>query len=88
VFAAIGAKALLLLYIWMRSAIACGRLSVSKGYTERAGLGTGVLISFVGLIVWLLMPAKADADWHTHKPWQRRHKPTEAEMSGSAAAGL
>jgi hypothetical protein len=61
VFAAeVGAKAFYLLMIWLASAIACSELSKRKGYGEKVGLGTGLILSFVGLIVWIVMPRKKD----------------------------
>jgi hypothetical protein len=88
VLAAIGARALLLVYIWLASAIAASALSRSKGYGEKPGLGTGLLLSFIGPIIWLFVPAKDEtAEWHERKPWQRRHKPRESEMAGSAESG-
>ena len=82
VIAALGYKALILMYIWLGSAIIAASLSRSKGYGEKPGLGTGMLLSFVGPIIWLFVPPKDNtAEWHTRKPWQPRHKPTEAEMS-------
>ena len=86
--AEIGAKALYLVYIWLLSAITAAELSRSKGYGEKAGLGTGLLLSLLGPIIWLAIPPKDEnAEWHERKPWQRRHKPREAEMAGDAAAG-
>ena len=86
VFAAIGAKALYLCYIWLLSAIVAAELSRSKGYGEKAGLGTGLLLSILGAIIWLVIPPKDEtAEWHERKPWQRRQKPREAEMAGDAA---
>jgi hypothetical protein len=63
VYAAIGAKALYLLYAWLASCIAASYLSERKGYGEKAGLGTGMLLSVVGVIVWLLWPARPDSRW-------------------------
>lgn len=86
VLAAIGAKALYLVYIWLLSAIAASELSRSKGYGEKAGLGTGLLLSVLGPLIWLVIPPKdATAEWNERKPWQKRRKPREAEMSGDAA---
>ena len=85
IFAALGANALLLLFIWLASAVVSGELARSKGYAEKAGLGTGLLLSILGPIIWLAIPAKDEsAEWHDRKPWQRRQKPREAEMSGDA----
>jgi hypothetical protein len=86
VLAEIGAKALYLLYMRLISAISASELSRSKGYGEKAGLGTGLLLSLLGAIIWLIIPPKDEnAEWHERKPWQRRHKPREAEMAGDAA---
>ena len=88
VLAAVGAKALFLCYIWLLSAIISSELSRSKGYGEKTGLGTGLLLSILGPLIWLAIPPKdATAEWHERKPWQRRQKPREAEMTGDAAAG-
>ena len=86
VLAAIGAKALYLCYLWLLSAITAAELSRSKGYGEKAGLGTGLILTVLGPLIWLVIPPKdATAEWHERKPWQRRHKPREAEMAGEAA---
>ncbi len=82
VIAALGYKALILMYIWLGSAIIASLLSRSKGYGEKPGLGTGMLLTVLGPIIWLFVPPKDEtAEWHTRKPWQKRHKPTESEMS-------
>jgi hypothetical protein len=59
----VGAKAFYLLMVWLASAIAASELSNRKGYGEKWGLGTGLLLSFVGLIIWILVPARADSPW-------------------------
>ena len=88
IVAAIGYKALLLLYLWLLSAIAASILSKSKGYGEKTGLGTGLLLSALGPIIWLFVPPRDElAEWHTRKPWQRRKKPQESEMAGSSSSG-
>jgi hypothetical protein len=86
VFAAVGAKALWLVYLWLLSAIVAQEFSRSKGYGEKVGLGTGLLLSALGALIWLFVPPKDEtAEWHHRKPWQRRRKPREAEMAGEAA---
>jgi hypothetical protein len=86
VFADIGATALWLCYIWLLSAITASELSRSKGYGEKIGLGTGLILSVLGPLIWLAMPPRdSTAEWNERKPWQRRQKPREAEMSGDAA---
>jgi hypothetical protein len=62
-FGDIGAIALLLLYVWLLSAIGASQLSRLKGYGEKPGLGTGLVLSVVGLIIWLFWPSKKDSRW-------------------------
>jgi len=59
----IGAKALYLLFLWLISAAAASWMSERKGYGERVGLTLGLLLSVVGLLVVLLMPAHPDSKW-------------------------
>ena len=63
VLALIGVKALYLLFIWLASSIIASQLSLRKGYGEKAGLATGLLMSAVAIVVWLVWPAKADSRW-------------------------
>jgi MFS family permease len=68
VLALIGWKALLYLFIWLAACIVASYLSDRKGYGEKAGLATGLLLTFVGAIIWLLWPPKADSDWKRFGP--------------------
>lgn len=61
--AVIGSAALWLAYLWLASAIVASYLSARKGYGEKMGLAFGLLLSVVGVVVWLLWPAKADSRW-------------------------
>ena len=63
VIAALEGWAFWLLYLWLASAIAASILSQKKGYGEKFGLGTGLLLSAIGVLVWLLIPAKPGSDW-------------------------
>jgi hypothetical protein len=63
VLAVIGSAALWLAYLWLASAIVASYLSARKGYGEKIGLAFGLLLSVVGVVVWLLWPAKADSRW-------------------------
>ena len=72
--AQVGAKAFYLLYLWLASAIAASELSKRKGYGERWGLGTGLLLSVIGLVVWLFVPAREHSSW---KPRRERKKAAE-----------
>ena len=65
VIALIGVKALYLLFIWLASAIVGAYLSERKGYGEKPGLATGLILTAVGMLVWLVVPAKPDSKWKT-----------------------
>jgi hypothetical protein len=69
VIALIGAKALYLMYAWLASAIAGAWLSNRKGYGEKPGLATGLLLSALGPLIWLVWPAKADSPWKILGPF-------------------
>ena len=68
VLAVIGVKALYLTYAWLLSAIVASYLSSRKGYGERAGLASGLLLTVVGVLIWLVWPAKADSRWKLQGP--------------------
>ena len=61
--AVIGARALWLTYLWLASAIAASYLSSRKGYGEKLGLAFGLLLTVIGVLIWLVWPAKADSRW-------------------------
>jgi hypothetical protein len=63
ILGAFGVKAFYLLYLWLASAWAASWLSERKGYGEKWGLGTGLLLSVIGVIVWLLVPARPLSAW-------------------------
>jgi hypothetical protein len=60
ILADLGVKAFYLLYLWLASAWIASELSRRKGYGEKWGLGSGLLLSVVGVIVWLIGRAKAE----------------------------
>jgi hypothetical protein len=62
-FAVIGAGALWLTYLWLAAAIVASYLSARKGYGEKLGLAFGLLLSVVGVLIWLIWPAKPDSRW-------------------------
>ena len=72
VFALIGADALYFLFAWLASAIAASWLSDRKGYGERPGLATGLLLSAIGVLVWLVWPARRDSRWKVQGAIPRR----------------
>jgi hypothetical protein len=77
VFALLGPTALYLLFIWLASAIAGSWLSHRKGYGERPGLASGLLLTFVGALIWLFWPARANSRWKLEGPIPKRHKADE-----------
>jgi hypothetical protein len=77
--AVIGAKALWLLYAWLASAIVASYLSQRKGYGDKIGLAFGLLLSVVGVVIWLIWPARADSRWKLQGPFGSGGK-TVAEL--------
>lgn len=69
----IGAKALYLLFLWLISAAAGSWLSDRKGYGERVGLTLGLLLSIVGLLVVLVLPARPGSRWKVDG-WRPRRR--------------
>jgi hypothetical protein len=86
IIAVIGAKALYLTYGWLLSAIVASYLSSRKGYGEKAGLASGLLLTVVGVLIWLLWPAKPDSRWKLQGPIGTRGK-TVAEARAERHAG-
>jgi hypothetical protein len=74
-YAAIGAKALYLLFIWLLSAAAASWLSERKGYGERVGLTFGLILSAAGLLIVLLLPGRPNSKWKIDGPIPRRKRP-------------
>jgi hypothetical protein len=70
-FALMGAAALWFLYLWLASTAIAGWLAARKGYNEKAGLATGLCTSAVGVIIWLIVPAKPDSKWKRVGPFGR-----------------
>jgi hypothetical protein len=69
----VGVLALYLLFIWLASAILGSYMSARKGYGEKAGLASGLLLSVLGAVLWVAIPAKPGSDWRVVGPfpWQR-----------------
>jgi hypothetical protein len=74
VFALLGAGALWLTYLWLASAIVCAYLAHRKGYGERPGLAAGLLLNVIGIVVWLVWPAKPESLWKTVGPFGSKVK--------------
>jgi hypothetical protein len=79
VIAAIGAKALYLLYAWLASGIVATYLSERKGYGPKLGLAAGLLLSVIGVLIMLVVPARRDSRWKLQGPFGRGEGKTVAE---------
>jgi hypothetical protein len=77
--AAIGAKALYLLFIWLLSAAGAAWLAERKGYTERVGLTFGLILSLIGLVIVLLLPSRPGSTWKLEGPIPRRSNKPPAD---------
>jgi hypothetical protein len=84
IFALLGSTALWLLYAWLLSAIIASYLSGRKGYGERVGLACGLLLNFVGVIIWLIVPPRQESLWKKVGPWGRGG-PKDLDATASAA---
>ncbi|HEV7492610.1 hypothetical protein [Baekduia sp.] len=82
IVAAIGVKAFYLLYIWLVSAWVASWLSNRKGYGEKWGLGTGLLLSAIGVLIWLVVPAKTTSIVSQRKLRKEQEEQAEAEAQG------
>jgi O-antigen ligase len=71
VFGLLGAAALWLLYGWLLAAILSSYLSERKGYGEKPGLASGLLLYPLGVIMWLVWPARDDSKWKQQGPFGR-----------------
>ncbi|HVW19029.1 MAG TPA: hypothetical protein VHB30_12360 [Solirubrobacteraceae bacterium] len=69
VLALLGWKALLLFVVWLAAAWTGGYLSERKGYGDKPGLASGLLLTAVGPLLWLLVPARAGSDWKLKGPF-------------------
>jgi hypothetical protein len=79
VVAILGAGALYLTYAWLLSAVAAAYLSDRKGYGEKPGLAAGLLLNVIGVVLWLVWPAKDDSRWSLQGPFGSGDK-TLAEL--------
>ena len=71
----IGSKAIYLLFIWLVSAAGAAWVADRKGYTERLGLTFGLLLTFVGFVIVLLLPVRPGSAWKAEGPLPKRRRP-------------
>ena len=64
--AVIGPEALWLTFVWLASAIVASILSQLKGYGEKVGLVTGIILTLLGAFIWALWPAQEVSRWKIH----------------------
>ena len=69
-----GAWNLFWMYLWLIATILASYLSDRKGYGDRPGLATGLILTAVGVIVWLIIPAKPESKWKTQGAFSRDKK--------------
>jgi hypothetical protein len=79
---AIGANALVLLFVWLISAASASWMSERKGYGERVGLTFGLLLSAAGLLIVLLLPGRPGSKWRVSGRLPRRRPHPAATRPG------
>lgn len=85
VLALIGATALWLTYAWLLSAIIASYLSHRKGYGERPGLASGLLLNVIGILVWLVVPPRPGSLWKLAGPFGSKVR-KERERGGDGGS--
>ena len=83
--AVVGSKALWFFFAWLASAIVASYLSGRKGYGERIGLASGLILAPIGVLVWLVWPPRPESDWK--KIGVFGHEKLSAEGPVDPAAG-
>jgi hypothetical protein len=73
--AAIGGKAIYLLFVWLISGAGGSWMSERKGYGERVGLTLGLLLSAVGLLIVVLLPGRPGSKWRVEGRLPRWRRP-------------
>ncbi len=86
--ATVGSKGLYLLFIWLLSAAGGAWLSERKGYGERVGLAFGLILTAVGFLIVLLLPARPGSKWKIDGPLPKRsrRRPAVGAQDASSAA--
>jgi hypothetical protein len=81
VFGLLGATALYLTFAWLLSAIVASYLSDRKGYGERTGLAFGLLLNVLGVVIWLVWPARPESLWKRIGPVGRGKPDSDSDTS-------
>jgi hypothetical protein len=84
VYAAIGSKALYLLFVWLLSAAGAAWMADRKGYGERLGLTFGLVLTAVGFLIVLLLPGRPGSAWKVEGPLPRRRRHRKASADSPA----
>jgi hypothetical protein len=87
IFGLLGATALWLTYAWLLSAIVASYLSGRKGYGERPGLAFGLLLNVIGVLIWLVVPPRAESLWKKVGPFGRPKAEVPGGTPGERGAG-
>jgi fucose permease len=83
---AVGVNALYFLFAWLISAAAAAWVSERKGYGERAGLTFGLVLSVLGLLIVLVLPARPGSKWRVDGVRPRRRRPPVSPPSSPPPA--
>lgn len=73
----IGAKALYLFIAWLIGCASASYLSERKGYGDKPGLATGMILSLLGAVIWLFIPPRPNSDWKLKGPFGKERKGAE-----------
>ena len=88
VIALVGVTALYLLFAWLLGAIVASWLSERKGYGEKPGLATGLCLSVIAVLVWLVWPARSDSKWKIQGPLPFGQKAGGETVAEARARGV
>jgi hypothetical protein len=74
-----GAWNLFWLYLWLVSAMTASYISERKGYGDRPGLATGLCLTILGPLIWLVVPAKPNSRWKALGARGRQQRVTKGD---------